>query len=113
MGFYERVKNLVKNRTNFTLKTFIESLGINYETYNSQKRYDNLPRADEAVKIASSLGTTVEFLVTGKSSAGLSDEQQNVILKFSYLDDNGKNVVKTLLNALYEDKARTSEKKFG
>lgn len=112
MDFYERVKFLVKSQ-NLSLLNFLKDLGINYETYKSAKRLNVLPRADEAIKIASSLGTTVEFLVTGKSSAGLSDEQQNVILKFSYLDESNKNVVITLLNALYEDKAKTSEKKFG
>lgn len=68
MDFYERVKQLVKNK-NFTLKFFIESLGINYDSYNGQKRYNNLPRADDALKIASALNTTVEYLVTGKNVA--------------------------------------------
>lgn len=64
MDFYENVKKLVKNN-NLTLRSFIESLGINYDTYNGQKRLNNLPRADEALKIAKALNTTVEFLVTG------------------------------------------------
>lgn len=64
MDFYENVKKLVKTN-NLILRNFIESLGINYNSYNSCKQYGNLPRADEAVKIAQSLGTTVEFLVTG------------------------------------------------
>lgn len=67
MDFYERVKTLVK-QTNLTLRAFIESLGMNYDSYNTLKRYNNLPRADEAVKIAQALGTTVEYLVTGKES---------------------------------------------
>lgn len=67
MDFYENVKKLVKNN-NFTLRIFIESLGINYDTYNGQKRLNNLPRADEAVKIAQALNTTVEFLVTGEET---------------------------------------------
>ena len=66
MDFYERVKRLVKDNTNTTLRAFIESFGINYDSYNGQKRYNNLPRADEAVKIARFLGTSVEYLVTGE-----------------------------------------------
>jgi transcriptional regulator with XRE-family HTH domain len=65
MDFYENVKQLVKTN-NLTLRSFIESLGINYDSYNSCKKYNNLPRADEAVKIAQALNTTVEFLVTGE-----------------------------------------------
>ncbi|MGP1530017.1 MAG: helix-turn-helix domain-containing protein [Treponema sp.] len=66
MEFYERVKRLVKTNTHYTLAAFIKELGINYETYKGQSRYNNLPRADEAYKIAQALNTTVEYLVTGQ-----------------------------------------------
>ena len=76
MDFYERVKNLVKDNTELTLRAFIESLGINYDSYNGQKRYNNLPRADEAVKIAEALNTSVEFLVSGNTPAFPKDESK-------------------------------------
>jgi hypothetical protein len=66
MDFFDRVKDLVKQRTTLTLRAFIESMGLNYETYYSGKRRVTLPRADEAQRIAATLGTTVEYLVTGK-----------------------------------------------
>ena len=66
MDFYERVKELSKAQ-NLSLIPFLQSLGINYETYKSAKRLNNLPRADEAVKIAESLNTSVEYLVSGKT----------------------------------------------
>ena len=66
MDFFDRVKELTKKNTTLTLRAFIESQGLNYETYYSGKRRENLPRADEALKIAQALGTTVEHLVTGK-----------------------------------------------
>ena len=76
MDFYERVKNLVKDNTELTLRAFIESLGINYDSYNGQKRYSNLPRADEAVKIAEALNTSVEFLVSGNAPTFPQDESK-------------------------------------
>lgn len=76
MDFYERVKNLVKDNTELTLRAFIESLGINYDSYNGQKRYNNLPRADEAVKIAEALNTSVEFLVSGNPPTFPKDESK-------------------------------------
>lgn len=76
MDFYERVKNLVKDNTELTLRAFIESLGINYDSYNGQKRYNNLPRADEAVKIAEALNTSVEFLVSGNAPTFPKDESK-------------------------------------
>jgi transcriptional regulator with XRE-family HTH domain len=65
MDYFDRVKMLVKEKTSLTLRAFIESMGINYETYNSGKRLKNLPRADESVRIAQALGVSVEYLVTG------------------------------------------------
>ncbi|MGL4986274.1 MAG: hypothetical protein ACRC5H_03945 [Treponemataceae bacterium] len=66
MDFYQRVKTLVKTK-NKNLRDFIISLEINYDTYNSAKKAENLPRGDDCVRIAQSLGTTVEFLVTGQT----------------------------------------------
>lgn len=87
MDFYERVKELSKTQ-NLSLIPFLQSLGINYETYKSAKRLNNLPRADEAVKIAEALNTSVEFLVSGKEpdsskniNAFISDIQ-SVIQKY-------------------------------
>ena len=68
MNFYERVKDLVKSSTEMYLKDFIESLGISYDSYLGQKRHDNLPRADEALKIANALHTSVDYLVSGEGS---------------------------------------------
>jgi hypothetical protein len=65
MDFFDRVKDLVKQKTTLTLRAFIESMGLNYETYYSGKRRETLPRADEAAKIAGALGATVEYLVSG------------------------------------------------
>jgi hypothetical protein len=83
MDFFDRVKDLVKQKTPFTLRAFIESMGLNYETYYSGKRRITLPRADEAQNIASALGTTVEYLVTGKepenSKAVVLDDLQAFI----------------------------------
>lgn len=75
MDFYERVKELSKTQ-NLSLIPFLQSLGINYETYKSAKRLNNLPRADEAVKIAKALNTSVEFLVSGNTPTFPKDESK-------------------------------------
>lgn len=64
LDFFERIKSMVKAQ-NLNLRQFIDSCGINYESYNSCKRYGNFLRADEALKIAKSLHTSVEYLITG------------------------------------------------
>lgn len=65
MTFYDRVKDRVKTYTPMTLEAFIQSVGINYGTYHTQRKAGNLLRADEALKIAQALHTSVEYLVSG------------------------------------------------
>ena len=75
--FYERIKELAKKK-NITVKNLIEACGINYDSYNSCKRYGNLPRADETLNIARALNTTVEFLVTGEETNPLAEKVEKL-----------------------------------
>jgi transcriptional regulator with XRE-family HTH domain len=68
VDFYDRVKQLAKETKGLSLQEFVLSLGINHDSYYSLKRAGNLPRADEALKIAQTLNTTVEYLCTGAAS---------------------------------------------
>jgi transcriptional regulator with XRE-family HTH domain len=65
IDFYERVKKLAK-ANKMTIETVVGQAGLSLASYNAYRRHENLPRADEAAKIAAALGTTVEYLVTGK-----------------------------------------------
>lgn len=91
MDFFDRVKNLVKDNTNLTLRAFIESLAINYDSYNGLKRYGNLPRADEAVKIAKALNTSAEYLVTGKDDNIYKQKYENIISDINAFIEKVKN----------------------
>jgi hypothetical protein len=90
MDYFDRVKMLVKEKTSLTLRAFIESMGINYETYNSGKRLKNLPRADESVRIAQALGVSVEYLVTGDNPDNSSSVEKIQSLARQILDETGK-----------------------
>jgi len=82
IDFYERVKTLSKIG-NLTIEYVVKQAGLSLGAYNSYRRRENLPRADEAQKIAQVLGTTVEFLTTGKepenTSKNLIQDMQAVI----------------------------------
>jgi transcriptional regulator with XRE-family HTH domain len=65
MDFYDRVKQLAKENKGLSIQEFVLSIGLNHDSYYSLRRDGNLPRADEALKIARALGTTVEYLCTG------------------------------------------------
>lgn len=104
MDFYERVKLHVKNNTSLTLRAFIESLGINYDSYNGLKRYKNQPRLDEAIKIADALGVPVEFLYSGKERDDITDEEIALIIRFRNLSPTNKKLTKELIAALDDKK---------
>jgi len=86
MEFYERVKRMAKKKSR-SLQEFILSVGLNHDTYYSQKTAGNLPRLEDALQISKALGTTVEYLVTGIEPKPLTaddtlDEIQFLIEKF-------------------------------
>lgn len=68
MDFYARVKHLAKERK-LLLQELLLSVGIKQRSYYSLQQAGNLPRADEAHRIAQALGTTVEYLVSGETPA--------------------------------------------
>lgn len=98
MDFYERIKHLTKEN-NLSLISFLESIGINYSSYKSTKKAENLPRADEAVKIAKGLNATVEYLVTGEfEEESISDLEAVLLVKFRKLSDNRKKIILNIVS---------------
>ena len=67
--FFETVKDLAKKK-NMTIEMMIQSIeGLSFNsinTYNSMRKAQNLPRADDVLRIAKFFGVSVEYLVTGK-----------------------------------------------
>ena len=71
MDFYDRIKNLVKEAGS-TIEGMLDTAfekndpdKLTLGSYNTLRRRGNLPRANQAHKIASTLGVSVEYLVTG------------------------------------------------
>ncbi len=66
--FWNNVNALIKTRK-MTQDNLCSQTGISLNTLRGWVSKNILPRADEAVAIAQSLGTTVEYLVTGKTGS--------------------------------------------
>ena len=62
--FWHRYKELADKDLPIILRT-----GISQPTLSSWKSRGIFPRADQAYLIAEAIGTTVEYLVTGKGEA--------------------------------------------
>jgi len=79
--FWLRYKSLAEKDLPITVKT-----GIHLSTLSTWRRKNIFPRADDALKIADALDTTVDYLVSGKKTAvGVCSRCHN-----SYRDRNRK-----------------------
>ena len=67
MSFIERLDELIDLRDT-TRQAVAKHAGLAKSTISDWARTGALPRADVAIKIAEYLGTTVEYLITGKES---------------------------------------------
>lgn len=63
-----------------TQRELAARIGESYNTLQSWINRNRLPNAEQAVKVASTLNTSVEFLVTGKRSQNKSDHSPTVRL---------------------------------
>lgn len=79
-----------------------EKIGIRRPTISEWKKNGSIPAADICLKIAEYLGTSVEYLVTGKeknlSSVELTQEEEEVLDVWEDLNDFQKNTIRVLLN---------------
>jgi transcriptional regulator with XRE-family HTH domain len=66
--FWENVQAIIKFR-NLRQEWVATQAGIRFGTFHGWISKDIFPRADEAVRIAAVLDTSVETLVSGKSAA--------------------------------------------
>lgn len=78
MDFFERAKTRSRE-LGLNIRDVVERSGENYDSYNSMRRYNNLPRADIVVAMAKVLQTTSEFLVTGEDPRNYADEKLHEI----------------------------------
>lgn len=73
----------VKDKLDFqdsTQRDLAQNINESYNTLQSWINRDRLPNAEQAVKIADALNTSVEFLVTGKSNNRKNDHSKTVKL---------------------------------
>jgi transcriptional regulator with XRE-family HTH domain len=85
-----------------TYRKLADEIGVGESTVSMWKTNGTIPRADDAVKIAKFLETTVEYLITGEYEGGLTPEQRKMIQRYYVLDERGKQTAQDLINSMYE-----------
>jgi transcriptional regulator with XRE-family HTH domain len=95
--FWQRFKELAGKDLPVVLKT-----SINQSTISMWRHRRNFPRADEAVKIADALHTTVEFLVTGRDKvfAPCSAAALEVAVATDKLSEEGIRIALSVIKGL-------------
>ena len=80
LQFWTNVKDELEYNA-MTQKQLADLVEISYNTIQSWITKDRLPNAEQAVRIAKALSTSVEFLVTGEDSNNTNYETRHTILK--------------------------------
>ena len=80
LDFWLRVKDKLDFQDS-TQRDLAQNINESYNTLQSWINRDRLPNAEQAVKIAEALNTSVEFLVTGKSNNRKNDHSKTVTCK--------------------------------
>ena len=83
--FWQRYKSFGKEDAEILAKT-----GIGQSTLSTWKKKSRFPGADDAVKLAMALSSTVEWLVTGKEELGLKNDEIIILKIFNQLNNTGK-----------------------
>lgn len=79
LQFWKNVKDELEYNL-MSQKELSESINLSYNTLQSWITKDRLPDAENAVKIAKKLNTTVEYLVTGEKTKIQNNDNRKIVL---------------------------------
>lgn len=101
MEFTDRIDDLLL-RINEKRSHLAEKIGIANQSFTDWKKRGTIPSADIALKIAKYFNVSVEYLLTGKDTDGISPEEIEFMRKYKSLEPHNRNAVNVLLKGLYE-----------
>jgi len=96
--FWNRVKELIK-KNNLTQEILAQKCDVTINVIKSWIFNERLPDAAQAVRIADTLNTSVEYLVNGNS---FSDMDSKVINTFNNIPEQNKNLAYRVLKQFNE-----------
>lgn len=103
MGFRENLKDELKYQ-NVLVKELSDKTNISKRTLDNYLRENaSSPTIENAVKIASALGVTVEYLVTGRTnqeSKTISDEVLKLTKEISHLPEQDFLLIKSIVQRI-------------
>lgn len=112
--FAERIDFCLKQR-NQSRKALTQDLGLASSTMSSwSASRQAIPRADVVEQIANYFGVSTDWLISGKTEGGISDEELELVHKFRGLKPGNKNAVSVFISALYiQDRTESENNRIG
>lgn len=106
-GFWERYE-LLKGGKDLPI---VLTTQIKQSTLSTYKAKDRFPRADEAVKIAQALGTTVEYMASGCNPKVTSDNPiiQRIVKKLMNLGSDKLEEISRIIDAIAPEEIKKRE----
>lgn len=101
LQFWRNVKDELEYNL-ITQKELASKLDISYNTLQSWITKDRLPDAEQAVKIAQTLNTSVEYLVTGihSNQKDIKPDIQFLIPKMNHLSDENIKLLSAIIEKI-------------
>ena len=110
-NFGNRLTKCMKT-AGYTNSKLTEALSLSKNAVGNYKN-GQIPNATILYNISQLLGTTVEYLLTGKNvNENLTDEEKNIIVAYRKADPAEQVVIKKILD-IQEQKEKSSQSKVG
>lgn len=100
MNFWTRVKTEIKKQ-NTTQEWIAKKIGVRQDVFSRWIQRDTLPKIDKAYSIAQLLEVSLQYLLTGQSSAAdLPHRYADIVEDLEFLDDEELEHVRILTRGL-------------
>lgn len=119
MTFWERVIVLLENK-DISRKELAAQAKFDVSNIGKGAANANMPNAETAVRIAQILGTSVEYLVTGKNPAQPKENSQELdtLYKYSHtimaldsIPETNRKPIETMIYSMQENYLQAKDKK--
>jgi transcriptional regulator with XRE-family HTH domain len=108
MGIYERIleKSIEKN---ISIKKLEQEVGISNGII---KKWNNSsPQCNKLLLVADYLQVSIEWLITGKEYANLTEEENNLLIAYRKASSHTKEIINVTLKPYMEQEIKSSESK--
>lgn len=110
--FSDRLNKKIKE-SGLKRTAFADEVGIKNQSITDWEKRGTIPAGDVCLRMADFLDVPVDWLISGKTEGGMSEDEMELVRKFRMLPPEQKSIVETLVNAMTEQNQESTETKIG